>query len=67
VNALPLPMLDGGRVLFVVIELLRRGKRIAPEKEALVHLVGFALLITFVIAITFVDIMRIANGDSLVK
>lgn len=67
VNALPLPMLDGGRVLFVVIELLRRGKRIAPEKEALVHLVGFALLVTFVIAVTFVDIMRIANGDNVVR
>jgi regulator of sigma E protease len=67
VNILPLPMLDGGRIFFVLIEILRRGKRIAPEKEALVHLVGFALLISAVVVISYFDILRIVRGESLVK
>jgi regulator of sigma E protease len=63
-NLLPLPMLDGGRVLFVVIEILRRGKRIPPEKEALVHLAGFVALICLVVVVSFVDIQRIVSGES---
>jgi regulator of sigma E protease len=51
----------------VLIEILRRGKRIAPEKEALVHLVGFALLISAVVVISYFDILRIVRGESLVK
>ncbi len=43
-NLLPLPALDGGRLMFVLIELIR-GRRISPEKEGLVHLVGFIVLI----------------------
>jgi len=66
-NLLPLPMLDGGRALFVVIEVLRRGRRIAPEREAMVHLVGFVLFITLAIVVTFGDISRIVRGDSLFK
>jgi regulator of sigma E protease len=65
VNILPLPMLDGGRVLFVLIEIARGGKRIAPEKEALVHLVGFALMMSFVVFISYIDIARIVSGGSL--
>jgi regulator of sigma E protease len=66
-NMLPIPMLDGGRVLFVVVEVLRRGKRIAPEREALVHLIGFAVLMSLVLLISAADIIRIVNGESLVK
>src|SRR3989304_5746062 len=40
-NLLPLPMLDGGRILFVLIEVVRGGRRVAPEREALVHMIGF--------------------------
>jgi regulator of sigma E protease len=65
VNALPLPMLDGGRVLFVLIEIVRGGKRIAPEKEALVHLIGFAVMMSVVVVISYIDIMRIINGGTL--
>ena len=65
VNILPLPMLDGGRVMFVLIEIARRGKRIAPEKEALVHLIGFALMMSFVAVISYIDIARIVSGGSL--
>lgn len=60
-NALPIPMLDGGRALFVFIEILRRGKRIAPEKEALVHLTGFALLMAGVLIVTWFDIARLVT------
>ena len=66
-NLLPLPMLDGGRVFFLLIEVLRGGRRIAPEKEALVHLVGFVAFIALAIVITFADIARIASGDSLFR
>jgi regulator of sigma E protease len=62
-NLLPLPALDGGRLLFVLIELIR-GRRIAPEKEGLVHLVGFIVLIGFMFVIMFNDIRRIISGDS---
>ena len=66
-NLLPLPMLDGGRVFFLLIEVLRGGRRIAPEKEAIVHLVGFIAFIALAIVITFADIARIASGDSLFR
>ncbi len=66
-NSLPIPALDGGRILFVVIEWVRRGKRISPEKEGLVHMVGFALLITLALLITFVDLQRILSGQSLLR
>ena len=60
-NALPIPALDGGRMFFVFIEILRGGRRIAPEKEALVHLVGFALLIGSMVVITYLDITRLVT------
>jgi regulator of sigma E protease len=66
-NLLPLPMLDGGRIFFLLIEVVRRGKRIAPEKEAFVHMIGFLMFITFALVITFFDISRIASGESLFR
>ena len=54
-NLLPLPALDGGRLLFVIIEGVR-GKPIDPEKEGIVHFVGFALLILLMIVITVKDV-----------
>ncbi len=65
-NLLPIPALDGGRILFVGIEWVRRGKRISPQKEGLVHLVGFAVLIMVAIMITFADLDRIFRGESLI-
>lgn len=65
INVLPLPMLDGGRMTFVLIEIVRRGKRIAPEKEAIVHLVGLALIITMAVVVTYVDVVRIIGGKSI--
>jgi len=66
-NLLPLPALDGGRLAFIVVEIVRRGKRVAPEKEGLVHLVGFAILLTLMFVIAFVDISRIFSGTSLIE
>ena len=61
VNLLPLPALDGGRLVFVVLEWLRRGRRIPPEKEGLVHLVGMVVLLSFMLVVTFFDFQRIFN------
>lgn len=60
-NALPIPMLDGGRMFFVVVEILRGGRRISPEKEGLVHMTGFALLMLGVLIVTYLDISRLVS------
>lgn len=62
-NLLPIPALDGGRLLFVVIEFIR-GKRVAPEKESLVHLVGLAILLVLMFVVAFADIDRLTSGQS---
>ena len=67
INLLPLPMLDGGRIFFLLLEVARRGRRIAPEKEALVHLVGFVLFIALFVAVTFADISRIVSGETVFR
>src|SRR3990172_6238627 len=67
INALPLPMLDGGRIAFVLLEVARRGKRIPPEKEAIVHLVGLALILTMAVVVTYFDVIRLIRGDSLFR
>ncbi|MGQ9628401.1 MAG: M50 family metallopeptidase [Anaerolineae bacterium] len=64
-NLLPLPALDGGRLVFVILEWLRRGKRISPEKEALVHLVGMALLISAMIVISYFDLIQWIRGETI--
>lgn len=57
VNLLPLPALDGGRLIFIGLEAIRR-KPIDPQKEGMVHLLGFALLILLMLAVTWNDINR---------
>lgn len=54
-NLFPIPALDGGRLLFIAFEKLR-GRRIDPEKEGVIHLVGFALLLGLMVMITVSDI-----------
>ena len=56
-NLLPIPALDGGRIFFVLVELIRR-KPIKPEHEGLVHFIGFVLLIALMLIITFSDIQK---------
>lgn len=53
-NLLPIPALDGGRILFLLPELLFK-RRIKPEYESVVHLIGFALLIILMVYVTFQD------------
>ncbi len=57
-NLLPLPALDGGRLLFQLIEVIRR-KPVKPEFEGYVHLAGIILLMTFMLLITFKDIINL--------
>ncbi|HEY66267.1 MAG TPA: site-2 protease family protein [Caldilineae bacterium] len=56
-NLLPLPALDGGRLLFVLVEAVR-GQRLDPEKEGLVHLIGMAVLLTLMVLVTYQDLIR---------
>lgn len=57
-NLLPIPALDGSKLVFLLIEGVR-GKAIPIEKEGYIHLVGFMVLIAFMIFITYKDILRI--------
>lgn len=57
-NLLPLPALDGGRLVFLIIEAIR-GKRVPPEKEGMVHFAGFALLMVLMVVVMFNDIMKL--------
>lgn len=61
VNLLPLPALDGGRLIFIVIEMIRR-KPVPPEKEGMVHLIGMIALLLLMLALTISDIVRCFGG-----
>jgi len=65
INLFPFPGLDGGRLVFVALEWVRRGKRIPPQKEGLVHLIGFIVLIIVIAVVSYYDIIRIIQGESL--
>lgn len=57
-NLLPLPALDGGRLFFMLIELVR-GKPVSPEKEGMVHTIGLILLLLLAVVICFNDILKL--------
>lgn len=57
-NLLPLPALDGGRLLFLIIEAVRK-KPVSREKEGMVHFVGLILLMLLMVFVTFNDIMKL--------
>ena len=57
-NLLPIPALDGGRIIFTLIEMIRR-KPIDPEKEGMVHFVGFVFLMILMVFVLYNDIVRI--------
>ena len=63
-NLLPLPALDGGRLLFVAVEVLRGGKKLAPEREGIVHFAGLILLLGVMFIVAFLDIGRALSGQS---
>ena len=57
-NLLPLPALDGGRLVFLAIEAVRR-KRISLEKEGYVHFAGIVVLMVLMVVVLFNDIQRV--------
>lgn len=60
-NLLPIPALDGSRLIFLGIEGLR-GKPVDPNRESMVHFVGFAMLMLLMLAVTYNDILRLVKG-----
>lgn len=64
VNVLPIPALDGGRLFFILVELVTH-KKIAPRYEAMAHAIGLAILLALILFITFFDIVRVLSGQSL--
>ena len=60
-NLLPLPALDGGRLVFLIIEAIR-GKRVPPEKEGYVHFAGIVLLMALMVFVMFNDVHLIFFG-----
>ena len=57
-NLLPIPALDGGRLVFILIEAVR-GKPVDPEKEGMIHTAGMAVLMTLMVLILFNDIANL--------
>lgn len=65
VNVIPFPGLDGGRLIFVLLEWVRGGKKIDAQKEAIVHLVGIAALLGLMVIISYFDLQRFISGQSI--
>ena len=57
-NLLPIPALDGGRLVFIFIEMIRR-KPISPKKEGIIHTVGLVLLLLFMLVVSISDIIKV--------
>jgi regulator of sigma E protease len=62
INLLPIPALDGSKLLFLIIEKIR-GKAIDPLKEGYFHYVGFVLLIMLILIVTYYDIIRLVSNQ----
>lgn len=62
INLLPLPALDGSRIVFALVEWVRGGKKVPPEREAMVHAVGMMLLLGLMLVITFSDVRNWISG-----
>ena len=58
INILPFPALDGGRILLILIELLRGGKRLKPEREGIINFIGMAILLALMVIITINDVIH---------
>ena len=56
-NLLPIPVLDGGKILLNLIEIIRR-KPLKPETEGVVTMIGLGLMVLLMLAVTINDIMR---------
>lgn len=60
-NMLPIPGLDGGRLLFLIVEGLRRGKRMTMEREASINMIGILFLLALMVIVTFQDIFKLLS------
>ena len=58
-NLLPVPALDGFKILMLFIEFIRGGKKLDPKKEGMINFVGFALLMGLIVFVTFNDITKL--------
>ncbi len=61
INILPFPALDGGRILLILIELLRGGKKLKPEREGIINFVGMAILLILMVVITISDLTHLGG------
>jgi regulator of sigma E protease len=66
-NLLPIPALDGSHIVFSLVELLRGGKKVPPEKEALVHAIGFAALMGLIVLVSAIDIINAINDVPVIR
>lgn len=64
INLFPFPGLDGGRLIFVFLEWVRRGKKISPKREGLIHLIGLAVLLAVIVVVSYYDISSIIRSSS---
>ncbi len=62
INLVPFPALDGGRLLLLFVEWIRGGKKINPDKEAMLNMIGFCALMAFMVFITYNDVTRLIKG-----
>lgn len=62
INLVPFPALDGGRLLLLFIEWIRGGKKINPDKEAMINMIGFCALMAFMVFITYNDVTKLFKG-----
>jgi regulator of sigma E protease len=63
-NLLPIPALDGSHILFSLVEWLRGGKKVPPEKEAMVHAIGFIALMGLIVLVSVGDVIDALHGVS---
>ncbi len=74
-NLLPFPALDGGRIFFILINylllalsiLIKKNIMIEPDKEEVFHKIGLAILLVFVLFVSYNDILRLIRGESFIK
>jgi regulator of sigma E protease len=65
-NLLPIPALDGSHIVFALIEWVRGGKKIPPEKEAMVHAIGFATLLGLIAIVSINDVWNAIQGTPVI-
>jgi regulator of sigma E protease len=61
INLLPIPALDGGRLFFIAVEALR-GRRIEPNREAMVNMIGFALVLGLMLVVTVMEVLGLGGA-----